>query len=511
MKGSEITKNTTFSSGDGDRVWHGDGEVPQADGTSVPYQSEAGFVNLFEGEQSVAEVFFVAYTRDDVASAASRPVTFVFNGGPGAASAFLHVGALGPRRVSFGDDGSLPRPPAVMVDNADSWLPFTDLVFIDPVGTGWSRILKDDRALPASPGKRDGPAETDKAAASKPSLGEDAFWSVKKDLSSLCETIRRLLSRFGRWASPVFLAGESYGGFRVARLVRQLQEEAGVGLSGAFLISPALDLSGLYGSDYNVFPWVDVFPTLARVAYHHGKAGRGATAEAFAARAESFAKTVMPSALGFSQSAGERRAFFEQLAELIGISVEVVARHGGRINFETFSKELLRAEGRIVGIYDGSMSALDPYPGRAPMSGADPSLAGIMRVFTGAIQQVLNDEMQIPLARDYLLLNMAAFKAWRNDEHEELQQGYLVATDHLKHGLYLNEHLRVFISHGLFDMVTPYFGSRRLAGLMAIPDDFAERVRFENYAGGHMYYSWRESRERFTQDARDFFASCLAD
>lgn len=210
---------------------------------SLRYTASAAWQLLYEQEKPVAEMFHVAYIAD-VETSAPRSLTFVFNGGPGAASAYLHMGALGPKRIAFGDNGSLPKPPVQLVDNLESWLNFTDLVFVDPIGTGFSRNLPPDKATTdENPAK-----ETD-------ATKENAFWEVERDLSALGEFIQRFLSHHKRWLSPIFIAGESYGGFRVARLARKLQQEFGIGLSGAILISPALEFSLLGGSDYDLTAW----------------------------------------------------------------------------------------------------------------------------------------------------------------------------------------------------------------------------------------------------------------
>ncbi|MEO0408874.1 MAG: peptidase S10, partial [Cyanobacteria bacterium P01_A01_bin.135] len=200
------------------------------EGGELVYTAVAEWQILRDRDKPVAELFHVAYLADGEA-ANQRPLTFVFNGGPGAASAYLHMGALGPKRVYFNPDGSLPQPPVQVVDNAETWLAFTDLVFIDPVGTGFSRSLEEDEKpndKPVSTPDEDKPKET-------------KFWSVDRDLKALGEFIQGFLSRQQRWLSPIFIAGESYGGFRVARLVKHLQQDYGVGLSGAILISPAME------------------------------------------------------------------------------------------------------------------------------------------------------------------------------------------------------------------------------------------------------------------------------
>ena len=191
--------------------------------------------------------------------AQDRPVTFVFNGGPGSSSAYLHMGAAGPSRVAFPADGTLPQSPPRLVPNAESWLAFTDLVFVDPIGTGFSRIIQDD-AKPGDPGKQ---TTGDK----KPRVGQGdraaEYFGYKRDLESLCEFMGRWLSGNRRWGSPVFIVGESYGGYRVGRLARMLQETTGIGLSGAVMISPALEFESLSPTDYDVLGWVDLIPTMA--------------------------------------------------------------------------------------------------------------------------------------------------------------------------------------------------------------------------------------------------------
>ncbi|HEY9749175.1 MAG TPA: hypothetical protein V6C63_10885, partial [Allocoleopsis sp.] len=210
----------------------------------IRYTASAEWQTLFDQEKPVAEMFHVAYLAE-TDEAIPRPLTFVFNGGPGAASAYLHMGALGPERICFDVNGGLPKPPVRLVDNLETWLSFTDLVFIDPIGTGFSRSLpvdkekQDKSSEPASSKEADKPKEVE-------------FWEVERDLKALGEFIQRFLSRRKRWLSPICIAGESYGGFRVAKLARKLQQEFGIGLSGAILISPALEFSLLGGHDYDL-------------------------------------------------------------------------------------------------------------------------------------------------------------------------------------------------------------------------------------------------------------------
>src|SRR3954449_7239940 len=229
----------------------------------IPYTATAKWLVLRKKEKPSAEIFSVSYVADS--GDLDRPVTFVFNGGPGASSADLPVGGVGARRLDFPPDGTLPPMPPRLVQNDESWLAFTDLVFVDPVGTVFSRIIDKDRAKKADE-KKDAGAETSGAGA-EPDPNE--YFGYKRDLESLSEFIGRWLSSNGRWGSPVFIAGESYGGYRVGRLVRLLQETAGIGLNGAILISPALEFEGLSSGDYGVLEWVDRLPTMAGAGAHH--------------------------------------------------------------------------------------------------------------------------------------------------------------------------------------------------------------------------------------------------
>src|SRR5436190_13385582 len=301
----------------------------------IHYTATAKWLVLRRKEKPSAEIFSVAYVADS--ADLDRPVTFVFNGGPGASSAYLHVGAVGPQRVDFPADGTLPHMPPRLVQNDESWLAFTDLVFVDPVGTGFSRIIeKDDKKK-----KDDG----DGKKGDEPDPKE--YFGYKRDLESLSEFIGRWLSGNGRWGSPVFIAGESYGGYRVGRLVRVLQETAGIGLNGAILISPALEISTLIPSDYDVLPWIDALPTMAAAAAHHGRSRvfpAGAALDEVLREAETFATGDYATFLtqGASMAATERERVLTRLADLVGLSVELVTTAEGRITIRAFSRELLR-------------------------------------------------------------------------------------------------------------------------------------------------------------------------
>lgn len=471
----------------------------------IDYTAIAEWQTLFEREKPVAEMFHVAYlAKTDAAEL--RPLTFVFNGGPGAASAYLHMGALGPERVYFGANGSLPKPPVRVVENLESWLSFTDLVFIDPIGTGFSRSLPadkeaQDKSSEAKPNGQDKPKETE-------------FWEVERDLNALGEFIQRFLSRQKRWLSPIFIAGESYGGFRVAKLARKLQQEFGIGLSGAILISPALEFSLLGGNDYNLTAWATLIPSFAAAAAHHQRAllaDESGGLQAHMAVAEQFArKTLIPLLVMGVLTPDERQAAYKQLAELIGLPQTLVERQAGRIGIEVFARELLRDRQRVVGLYDASITVIDPFPDRLTYEGTDPTLDGLDRLFTGAINSQLRDTLGVETDLAYHLLNLETFKAWKFDSKGELRQGFLGAVDDLRVGMTLDPYMKVYITHGFFDLVTPYFASNHLADLMKLNPEIRPNLTLKHFQGGHMFYTWDESRQQWFAEMQAFYQEATA-
>ncbi|MEU9886076.1 hypothetical protein [Sphaerisporangium sp. NPDC051011] len=428
-------------------------------------------------------------------------MTFVFNGGPGAASAYLHIGAVGPQRVEFPADGTFPPLPPRLVHNEESWLAFTDLVFIDPVGTGFSRLIESDDAKKNGNGADADPNE---------------YFSIIRDLESMCEFIGRWLSDNGRWGSAVFIAGESYGGYRVGRLTRMLQEKAGVALNGAILISPALEpahLSTVFGwGDYEVVPWIDILPTMALAAVHHGRSrafDRGAPAEDVQREAESFATGEYATFLtrGASMPAEERDRVLTRFADLTGLDRELVARAEGRVRVSQFARELLRDEQKVIGMYDATITATDPFADRDLFNGADPTLTGTNAVYTTAINRRLRSELGVETDREYLLLSTEVTLAWKNDEAIHYVQQTQGAVDDFRYGMAMNPHMKAFITHGRYDLMTPYYATDRIRNLMRLDPSVAERLTVRHFGGGHMFYAWQESRKAFTAAIAEFMAA----
>jgi carboxypeptidase C (cathepsin A) len=471
-------------------------------GVSLEYTASAMWIVLRKKERPAAEIFSASYVA--TSAGADRPVTFVFNGGPGASSAYLHVGAVGPRRVAWGADGALPAMPPRLVENEESWLAFTDLVFVDPVGTGFSQIV-DRRGDDAA---KDGKGKDEDSDPKE-------FFGYKRDLESLCEFMSRWLSSHGRWGSAIFVAGESYGGYRVGRLVRMLQEDAGIGLNGAILISPALEIATLVPNDYDVLAWVDLLPTMAAAAAHHGRSRAFDAAtplEDVLREAETFATGDYTAFLtrGASMPADDRDRILGRLADLVGLPSDTVVRAEGRITIAVFARELLRDRRRVLGLYDATVTVTDPFPDRESFAGPDPTLAGISPAYTTAINRQLRSEIGVETDREYTVLSYEVHEAWADDAKQHFFVPPAGATDDFRYGMALNPHLKAFVTHGRYDLVTPYYATDRLRNLMRLDPEMAGRLTVRHFRGGHMFYAWDESRRDFTAAIAAFVADATA-
>jgi len=466
---------------------------------TLAYTATAEWIVLTANEKPRAEMFHISYIKKDEPSS-GRPVTFVFNGGPGASSAYLHVGAVGPKRVLFNEDGTPKKPPVKLVDNKESWLAFTDLVFVDPIGTGFSRTIE-------------APDQSEKPdAAKKPDEQSQEYYKLKRDLESLGEFIQKYLSRNKRWDAPVFIAGESYGGFRVGKLARLLQEGYGVGLNGAILISPALEWALFDPSDYDLLHWTDTFPTMALAARHHGRSRvPSETFEELKQKAETFATMDLSNYLvqGARFPQEEARAVLKNIADFLGLEQDFVDRFNGRVPMQRFCRELLKNTREVCGFYDATVKAVDPFPDRDTHQAPDPTLFAIERVFAGGINTQIRQNLKLETDRDYRLLSMDVNSAWKVDTQNHAFELQVGATDDLRYAMALNPYMKVFITHGLFDMVTPYFSSDRLVEHMKLTDAQKQNLTVEHYKGGHMFYAWEASRVAFTDSIKAFYVSSL--
>jgi carboxypeptidase C (cathepsin A) len=442
----------------------------------LDYTATAGTLNLFDqsGERSAAIYYnaFVARTGGGSRNP-RRPITFVFNGGPGAASAFLNLGLVGPRVVQFGDGTSFDAARVRLIDNPDSWLVFTDLVLIDPVGTGWSRAARSD--------------------------GASAFYNVRRDAESLAKAIALYAAKNGRAEAPKYILGESYGGFRAAKVARALQNEQGIVVAGIIMISPLIEGEFHFGGDRFALGAALALPSLAAAELERA----GNFSLPALASAERFALTDYLSALAGPPLAGEAaQAFYQRVARLTGVPADVVAKSRGFIG-DAFMKNLRASEHRLVSHYDATFALADPHPEAYANRGADPFLDGFIRGYGGAYAAYARDELGFKTEMTYVLLADDVSGNW---DWQSSGRASPSASEDLRELLALTPSFRLLIAHGFSDMVTPYAVSRYV--LDHIPDSVGrDRAELRLYRGGHMFYVDPKSRAAFTADARKLYAA----
>ncbi|GHF45507.1 carboxypeptidase C (cathepsin A) [Amycolatopsis bartoniae] len=430
----------------------------------------------FEGHQAKAEVFLTSYTLDD-AEPGSRPVTFAFNGGPGSASVWLHMGLLGPRRAVSGDVDSPEPPPYRLVDNPETLLAHSDLVFIDPVSTGYSRAV----------------------AGEKPK----DYLGFTPDIESVGEIIRLWTSRNGRWLSPKYLAGESYGTLRAAALAAHLQERHGLYLNGLMLISSVLDMGTIRFTEGNDKPYPLYVPTYAAIAHYHGLHGERPLDDVLA-DAEEFAARELPYALerGARLSAEERTAAVQTLASLTGLDESYVDRVDLRIEHVRFFTELLRDRGLTTGRMDGRFTTWEPDGGREHMSD-DASVSRIIGAYSAAFNHYVRAELGYENDLPYEVLSMDVVRNW---SYSDFEGRSVSAVEALGAAMRANPHLKVHVALGYYDGATPYYAAEHVLARLQIPEELRDNVETAYYPAGHMMYVHEPSRVQQSKDLGAFVA-----
>ena len=463
-----------------------------ADGHRLDYAVHAGFVPVTadgmgaERGDPQAAVFTVAYTVSASKAGADkpgamggkqgkrgkppgpRPVCFAFNGGPGSSSIWLHLGALGPKRVPVNDDGSLARSPYGLVDNPLSWLAHFDLVFIDPPQTGWSLSASD--------------------AARKKHL------SVDGDVDALVEVMRGWLAAHGRFGSPLYLAGESYGTTRGAAMADRLLD-TGLALDGLILVSCAMDLQSLVFAPRNDLPYTLFLPGFARTAQYHGtlKGALAASPDAAAQAADAFVQQDYLAALHAGARLGNtaRRRIEKRLAELTGLPLDMVAEYNLRISDQSFFVNALRARGQLVGRLDARATAPMAATRERQMA-FDPGIEGVAIPYTTATLAFFA-ELGLPVSRRYEVLSMPAHKAWNwqrgKDDDVADSKGFTSTSNDLARALRRNPHMRVLVASGHYDLGTPSAASDWSLAQLDAPAEVLARISHHYYDAGHMMYT----------------------
>lgn len=440
-------------------------------GRTLDFVATAGTLDLFAQDGSKAgAVFYTAYVAKNGRS--DRPLTFAFNGGPGAASAFLHLGLVGPRILDFGPDGA-DGADAKLTDNPQSWLDFTDVVLIDPIGTGWSRTAKADDA--------------------------SKYYNVNSDAESVAKAIALYVAHNNRSGSPKYLLGESYGGFRAAKVVGALKDSQGIIVSGAIMLSPLLEGQLMFNADQFALGAALEFPSLAAANMDR----RNAFDEAQQRDAEKFALGDYLTTLAGPPPTGEAaKAFYRKVAGMTGIPEDIVAKNRGFLG-NAYAKQSSGQDGRIVSPYDAAFSTPDPYPESDSDRGDDAILDGFTRAYGGAFADYARNELGFKTEMTYSLLDGDISRRWEWGGRGGGSRLQASVTDDIRQFLASNPKFRLLIAHGYSDLVTPYGVSRYVVDHLP-PSLAGERVALKVYRGGHMFYTRTDQRAAFTADAKAF-------
>jgi carboxypeptidase C (cathepsin A) len=444
-------------------------------GTMVLKEETADREKEAEGEKPKAQIFFVAYTKDGVRDASKRPLTFSFNGGPGSSSVWLHLGVLGPRRVIMKDDGELPKPPYQLKDNEYSILDETDLVFIDPMNTGYSRPVAGEK-----------PKE---------------WHGFKKDIESVGDFIRLYATRYNRWLSPKFLIGESYGTTRASGLSGYLQERHGMYLNGLMLISAVLDFTTLDFNVNNDLPYIMFLPGYTATAWYHDVLKPHRPLQEWLKEAEAFALGDYAKALlkGDSLTKEERAGIVKKISHFTGISGQFIERSNLRINDQHYFKELLRERGLTVGRLDSRLIGRDRL-GVTEHAEYDPLLTNIMGPYTAAFYDYIRREVKFESDLPYEILS-GFVHPW---SYREFENAYVNVGETLRAAMTYNPYLKVFVANGYYDLGTPYFATEYTFNHLGLDEETRKNVTMEYYDAGHMMYIHIPSLKQMKKDLADF-------
>ena len=456
------------------------------DQKEIHYTVTAGTIVLKEeqekgsksyGEKAKASVFFVAYTLDNTGDTAKRPITFSFNGGPGSSSVWLHLGVLGPRCVETDQQGNLLQPPYRLIENQYSVLDQTDLVFIDPISTGFSRVVQ----------------------------GEEAkqFHGFKKDIESIGDFIRLYTTRYQRWTSPKFLIGESYGTTRAAGLSGYLQERHGLYLNGIMLISSVLDFQTIRFMNGNDLPYILYLPSFTATAWYHNLLDAELQVDFHQTlkEVEAFAVGEYTLALmkGKDLPEDERQEITRKLVRYTGLPIDYIERADLRVSIMRFCKELLRAQGKTVGRFDSRFTGLD-RDSVGERFEYDPSYTNILGPYTATLNDYLRSQLKFESDLAYEILTDRVHP-WNYDTH---QNQYVNVTDTLRKAMTTNPYLKVFVASGYYDLATPYMATQYTFNHLGLDKSLQQNVSMSFYEAGHMMYVRQQSLIQLKKDLSCF-------
>jgi carboxypeptidase C (cathepsin A) len=447
-------------------------------GKSYAYTTTTGRLPLTNDQGEIeAHVFFIAYTLDNAGP--KRPLMFSFNGGPGSASVWLHLGVLGPKIVKMQDDGSYPPPPFELIDNPHSFLPFTDMVFIDPVGTGYSRAARQD-------------------------LGRK-FWGVQGDISSVGDFIRLWLTKYQRWNAPLYLIGESYGTFRASGVAGYLIDR-GVAFNGICLISTILNYQTARFAPGNDLPYSLFLPTYTAIAWYHKKLPSDLQADLKEAtrEAERYAIEEYQAVLakGDRLTPAERQKAIDKLHRLTGLEKRYLDQNDLRVEINRFTKELLRDRGVTVGRLDGRLTGVEGQNNNA-VPEFDPSMTAIRPPYTALFNDYARRELGYESDLTYHILG-GGTGPW--DYGQSGNNRYAETADALRSAFAKNPFMRLYVGAGYYDLATPYFAAEYTLSHMGLPARYKPQIQWRMFDAGHMFYIYKPALAQLTKDIEAFVA-----
>jgi carboxypeptidase C (cathepsin A) len=445
---------------------------------TIVLREEVAKDETVEGHKPKATVFFIAYTREGVRDLGQRPITFSFNGGPGSSSVWLHLGLLGPKRVEMGDAGALTPPPYRLVDNPHTLLEDSDLVFIDPVGTGYSRMVEGEKTR--------------------------EYHGFKRDLESVGEFIRLYTTRYGRWTSPKYLIGESYGTTRAAGLSGYLQERHGMYLNGILLVSSILDFSTARFNPGNDLAHLLFLPTFSATAWYHQKLPKDLQRKPLPSllqEVEAFAEGEYTLALmqGSRLASADQQRIAQKLSRYTGLAEDYVLACNLRLEITRFTKELLRLERKTVGRLDSRFTGTDRDAAGAAFE-YDPSYAAIQGPYTATLNQYVRQELGFQSDLPYEILS----SLYQNWSYKEFENQYLNVAETLRKAISMNPHLRVYVGSGYYDLATPYFATDYTLSHLSLEPHLQGSIQVHYYPAGHMMYVHPESLAQQAADLKTF-------
>ena len=460
--------------------------VVKVNGKNIPYKATAGYLKLYDEKRKLkSRIFHIAYEREDAGDKKKRPVTFAFNGGPGASSAWVHFGAMGPKRIKMTEEGFIHPPPYEYMDNEYSWLEFTDLVFIDPVGTGYSSPHEDEE------------------------LGQ--FCGVEEDVKWIGDFIRHYISQNDRWLSPKYIAGESYGTFRAAALVSKLQLSYAMDFNGLIFISSALHyLTFAFGTG-NDLPYLLFLPGYTATAWYHGKLDKELQEKELREILKEVEEWVLNEysvALfkGDALPGEEREKIIDKLAKYTTLPKEYIDECNLRIKSSQFRKKLLRKEKQTLGVYDARLKSYDLNPTEDNIQ-TDASMYNIFGSCIATLHEYLKKELKYDNELLYKPLSRDVSKVWNWGSGID-GMGYINVTEETTQAMNYNKYLNVFFAHGYYDLCTPYFIAQYNKNHMGLPEELRDNVQIECYEAGHMMYVNMKSRKKLFDDLHEFYGKC---